>query len=120
MTILVPQTFGVRIVVQNWKFVLAAGAKVRAAPKMGMSDQPPGVYAGSVSGTVKDSNGAPLQRTMRAYDRPSGELLATVASNPSTGAYQLSVPLGNEVDVMCLDDADGSLENDLVHRTFPV
>ena len=76
-------------------------------------------YSGAVSGTVKDSTGQPMQRTMRAYDRASGELLSSGASNPSTGAYTLSVPKGNEVDVLCLDDVAGTLENDLVHRTIP-
>lgn len=38
----------------------------------------------------------------------------------SVGEYAMSVPYAGEVQVLCLDDAEGELQNDQVLRTFPV
>lgn len=73
----------------------------------------------TVSGTVYDSTSTPVARTVRAIRRSTGELLAETVSDASTGAYSLRVPDTSEVQVLCLDDSAGALENDLVLRTFP-
>lgn len=73
----------------------------------------------TVSGTVYDSTGTPVARTVRAVRRSTGELLAETVSDASTGAYSLRVPDTSEVQVLCLDDSAGVLENDLVLRTIP-
>ena len=75
----------------------------------------------SVNGTVYDSNNNPASRVVRLYSRSTGDLMAQTTSNGTTGAYSFgSLSSTDEVQVICLDDSGGSLENDLVHRTFPV
>lgn len=75
----------------------------------------------SVSGTVYDSSNNPASRVVRLYSRSTGNLMAQTTSNGTTGAYSFgSLTSTDEVQVVCLDDSGGSLENDLVHRTFPV
>lgn len=82
------------------------------APHMG--------YAGQVSGIVRDSTNALCARIVRAYDRSTGALVGSTASNGTTGAYTLNCSTVNEVSVLCLDDVAGTTENDLVLRTTPV
>lgn len=75
----------------------------------------------SVNGTVYDSNNNPASRIVRLYSRSTGNLMAETTSNGTTGAYNFpALSSTDEVQVICLDDSGGSLENDLVHRTFPV
>lgn len=75
-----------------------------------------------VSGVVYDAVGAPTERTVRAYDRATGELLAEVVSDETTGEYSmtLTIPAETEIQVVCLDDAAGTLENDQILRTLTV
>lgn len=73
-----------------------------------------------VSGVVRDSSNALCARTVRAYDRTTGALVASTTSNGTTGAYTLNCTTLNEVSVLCLDDVAGTTENDLVLRTTPV
>jgi len=75
--------------------------------------------AAQVSGIVRDSSNALCQRTIRAYDRTTGELVGSTTSNATTGAYTLPVSTMNEVSVICLDDTAGVTENDLILRTTP-
>jgi len=72
-----------------------------------------------VSGTVTDENSDPVARTVRAYQRSTGALLGSAVSDGVTGAYAVNTPTLDEVQVVCLDDAGGTLENDLILRTFP-
>lgn len=76
-------------------------------------------YAGQVSGIVRDSTNALCARTVRAYDRSTGALVASTASNGTTGEYTLNCSTTNEVSVIALDDVAGTTENDLVLRTTP-
>jgi hypothetical protein len=47
----------------------------------------------AVTGTVTEAGtGAPLAATIGAYRHDTGELFASAATNPTTGAYSLSVP----------------------------
>lgn len=73
-----------------------------------------------VSGIVRDSSNALCQRTVRAYDRVTGALVGVTTSNATTGVYTLGCATTNEVNIVCLDDAAGTLENDLILRTTPV
>lgn len=72
-----------------------------------------------VSGIVRDSSNALCARTLRAYDRTTGALVGSTASNGTTGAYTMNCSTLNEVSVLCLDDVAGTTENDLVLRTTP-
>lgn len=75
----------------------------------------------SISGTVRDSSGAPVSRALRIYRRDTGALVGETTSDATTGAYSKNVGfLANEMQVVCLDDAGGTLENDLILRTYPV
>lgn len=76
-------------------------------------------YAGQVSGLVRDSTNALCARTVRAYDRSTGALVASTTSNGTTGAYTLNCSTVNEVSVIALDDVAGTTENDLILRTTP-
>lgn len=81
----------------------------------------PFINSKTVSGTVYDSEGQPSAgRTVRAYRRDTGSLLGS-ATTDSSGAYSILVgSFASEVQIVCLDDAGGTLENDLILRTFPV
>lgn len=78
-----------------------------------------GGYANYVSGVIRDDTGTPCARTVRAYDRATGALLSSTTSNAATGAYTLSTGAG-EVQRVVLDDAGGTLYNDLIDRVMPV
>jgi hypothetical protein len=77
---------------------------------------PNGPY--ELSGTV-DNLGAPCERTVLAYRRDSGALFGRTKSDATTGAYALSTNYSGEHSVVCLDDAAGTLQNDLVIRVTP-
>lgn len=74
----------------------------------------------AVSGTVLDANAAPAIRTLRVYRRDTGALLGSTTSSGSTGAWSFSDAYAGEVQVVMLDDALGTLENDQILRTTPV
>ena len=74
----------------------------------------------TVSGTILDSNLTPAVRTLRVYRRDTGALLGETTSSPTTGAWAFSDPYTGEVQVVMLDDALGTLENDQILRTTPV
>ena len=73
-----------------------------------------------VGGTILDVNGLPVARTVRAYNRATGALVGSGVSNSSSGQYLLTVDGEGEVQVVMLDDALGTLENDQILRTIPV
>jgi len=73
-----------------------------------------------VGGTILDSNGSPIARTVRVYDRLTGALVGSGASNASSGTYSIGISTANEVQVVMLDDDLGTLENDQIIRTIPV
>lgn len=73
-----------------------------------------------ISGTVVDSNSNGIARTVRVYRRDTGALLGETISNPSTGAYSITLDHTGEVQVVMLDDAAGTVENDQILRTTPV
>jgi hypothetical protein len=73
----------------------------------------------TVSGTVLDRTGAPVQRKVYAFDRTDGTLLNTTLSNASTGAYSMLV--GAECFVVCVADDTAPLQNSmLLDRIVPV
>lgn len=45
----------------------------------------------TISGIVKDASGTPCAALVRAYNRNTGALAGEVVSNPTTGAYSISV-----------------------------
>ncbi|MBK6587938.1 MAG: LamG domain-containing protein [Acidobacteria bacterium] len=73
-----------------------------------------------VAGTVVDSNGSPVARTIRVYDRVTGVLNAVGVSNAASGTYSIPISTANEVQVVLLDDLLGTIENDQILRTTPV
>jgi hypothetical protein len=73
----------------------------------------------TVSGVIRDSSGTPCSRTVRAYSRASGALVGNGTSDATTGAYSLAVRAIDEVTILVLDDAAGTLQNDLVARVIP-
>jgi len=74
----------------------------------------------TVSGTVIDSNANGVARTIRVYRRDTGALLGETTSSLTSGAYSLTVSYTGEVQVVLLDDAAGTVENDQILRTTPV
>lgn len=72
-----------------------------------------------VSGTVYDENGAVAARTVRAYRRDTGVLVANTTSDGS-GVYSFYTPTTDEVTVLALDDAtSGTIFNDVCERVIP-
>lgn len=58
-------------------------------------------------------------RYTATFTPPAAELGGNVDPLPE-GEYSITTAYTGEVNVLCLDDDAGSLENDLVLRTFPV
>jgi len=84
------------------------------APSVAFSDG-----LGEVAGVVYDDAGAPCARTVRAYRRDTGALVASTTSDAGTGAYLLAMPTLDEVSRIVLDDSGGTLYNDLIDRVIP-
>lgn len=57
---------------------------------------------------------------MRAYRRSDGALSGSAVSDAGTGNYTIAVPTSDEYNVIVLDDAAGTLENDLIARVLPI
>jgi hypothetical protein len=76
-------------------------------------------YAGQISGVVRDAAAALVARTVRAYDRTTGALTNSTTSSAVDGTYSMNFLTLDEMSVLCLDDAGGSLENDFVARVIP-
>ena len=74
----------------------------------------------TISGTIMDTNGNGVARTVRAYRRDTGALMGEAVSNASTGAYSITTTYAGEHSVVMLDDAVGTVENDQILRTTPV
>jgi hypothetical protein len=73
----------------------------------------------AVSGIITDDNNLPCQRTIRAYNRATGALLGSTTSDPSTGAYSFTFASTDEVQLVALDDAAGTVYNDKILRVTP-
>lgn len=81
--------------------------------------RPPATGRGELSGVVRDASLAPVERAVRAYRRDTGALVVTTTSDAVTGKYSLFTPTLDEVNVVCLDDTAGTLQNDLIVRAIP-
>ena len=77
-----------------------------------------GARTESVSGIVYDNTSTPCARLVRAYRRSDGYLMDETTSNAGTGAYSLACT-ADEVHRVVLDDAAGTLYNDLIDRVLP-
>jgi len=66
-----------------------------------------------MSGYVKEK-GVPVTRTVRAYRRDTGELVHSTTSDPSTGYYYLQTTYSGVHSIVCLDDDEGEVYNDLI------
>ena len=76
--------------------------------------------AGEVSGVVRNSAGALCARTVRAYRRSDGALIASTTSNGTTGAYSMSFQTLDELSIVALDDqTSGTYYNDQIIRVIP-
>ena len=74
---------------------------------------------GEVSGVIKDDTGANCARTVRIHNRATGAMIASTTSDGTTGAYLLAAPTLDEVQRIVLDDAGGTLYNDIIDRVIP-
>lgn len=70
------------------------------------------------SGIVKDASGTPAVRLIRAYARDTGAPLGETYS-ASDGTYSVLLSRWTEYYLVCLDDAAGTVYNDLILRTTP-
>lgn len=85
---------------------------------------PSGFYAGfgiayTISGKVTDDTAAATARTVRAYRRSDGVLQGSATSDAATGNYTVQVPTNDECSLIVLDDAAGTVYNDLIARVIP-
>lgn len=76
-----------------------------------------GTVAATFSGVVHDAADNPAVRTVRAFRRDNGALVATATSDAS-GAYTFTGPLNVELQVVCLDDVAGTVEEDKIMRAL--
>lgn len=58
----------------------------------------------TISGTVKDSSGAPSVRKVRAFSRSTGYLLGETTSASGTGAFSITVPYKIPCTVVAYDE----------------
>lgn len=68
---------------------------------------------GKITGQVRDVNNSPASRTVRAFDRKTGQIVAQTVSD-TTGNYQLNLPTTDDVDVQFMAQ-DGDNLNDLFY-----
>lgn len=85
---------------------------------------PPTSLIKTISGIITDRFGQPCQRKVYAVSRPTDatapQILVHGLSEPTTGAYELIVPSGEEVTrVVVSEDDDDPLLNDIVDRVIP-
>ena len=72
-----------------------------------------------ITGTVYDDQNNPVGgRIVRAYRRSDGAFIGEVVSTAGTGAFSIPCP-DTEVQRIALDDAGGTLYNDLIDRVLP-
>lgn len=73
----------------------------------------------SVQGVVRDDTDTPGQRVVRLYNRGTGALLVTntSAENGAFGPFPFASPI--EVQRVVLDDASGTVHNDIIDRVIP-
>lgn len=72
----------------------------------------------SIGHEVLDDAGSPAVRTVRAYERATGKLIAQKNSDAS-GDFAMRLLTSSEKQLVYLDDAAGGLYNDLIHRVLP-
>jgi hypothetical protein len=73
----------------------------------------------SVSGIIRDADGNPAERVVRAYRRDTGALIASTTSDSVTGHYEFALGLNDEIQRIVLDDDAAPLYNDLIDRVIP-
>jgi len=73
------------------------------------------IAAPYITGTVRDSSNALVQRAVCAYNRTTKALVATGLSDPTTGVFNLEVLSTGRHFVMAFDDTDPPDENALVY-----
>lgn len=97
--------------------------RITAIARYAANFTPPARLIGAVSGIVTDRNGAPCKRKVYSVSRPTDatapQILAHGLSDPTTGAYELIVPSGEEVTRVVVSEDDDTLLNDLVDRVIP-
>jgi hypothetical protein len=72
----------------------------------------------TISGIISDDTSTPAARIVRVYRRLDGVLIGETTSEAGTGAYSLAC-IDEEVQRVVLDDAAGTLYNDLIDRVLP-
>jgi len=74
-----------------------------------------------LSGVVLDSAGLPAERTVRAYLRSTGALVAASTSSQADGAFAIEVADGSAAyTVICLDELAGARNAQVLDRIVPV
>jgi len=71
------------------------------------------------SGTVEESD-SPVARTVRVYDRSTGELLGETTSDSGDGSWSIAVGDTSPVYVVCLDDDSGTQYNAQIYDRVSV
>src|SRR5574337_2066624 len=72
----------------------------------------------TLAGIVKDHNGVPCARTVRAYRREDGLLGGETVSDSATGAFAIYVGSSDPYTVLVLDDNLSPMLNALVFDTI--
>lgn len=73
-----------------------------------------------IKGIIKDESGSLVARTIRIYDRATGDLIRDMISDATTGEYIAYIPTTDEVHCVILDDAtEAPLRNDIAIRLIP-
>lgn len=72
----------------------------------------------SATSKIKDAAGAAAQRTVRLYNRATGELMASGTSD-TNGDFELFTLTNSPVQRVVLDDDAGPVYNDLIDRVTP-
>ena len=73
----------------------------------------------TISGIITDTEGEPAARTVRVYERNTGNLIASTTSDSTSGEYTLTFMAGTD-EYQCIALADeSSLYNDILIRVIP-
>lgn len=78
----------------------------------------PGAFTHVVEGVIYDDTSTPTARTVRLHRRSDGLLVSETMSDAGDGTYSLDATSA-EVYRVVLDDAAGTLYNDLIDRVLP-
>lgn len=71
-----------------------------------------------ISGTVTDADSNPAERTIRIYDRTSGDLVDNTQSDAGDGSFSFDLGTVGPTEYYVVAVAEGAEEPDLIHRVM--